>query len=119
MIINSKLTKEDIVRIFTGTESRQHAAKLFGVNPTSVDRIRGGKWHRNITQGYHISEATLAERKINAALRSKADEHETRVRTPAEDVLSTLWGGAFMWLNDNLDKSPDRHKAQGTRYGIS
>ena len=119
MITNSKLTREDIIYIFTGAESRQHAAKMFGVNPTSISRIRGGKWHRNITQGYYVSEATLAERKINAALRSKADEHETRVRTPAKDVLSTLWGGAFMWLNDSIDKKSGHQKAKGTRYGIS
>ena len=119
MITKSKLTREDIIYIFTGTESRQHAAKLFGVNPTSIGRIRAGKWHRKITQGCQVSESTLAERKINAALRSKTDEHETRVRTPAADVLSTLWGGAFMWLNDNLDKNPGHQKAKGTRYGAS
>lgn len=119
MITKSKLTREDIIYIFTGTESRQLAAKMFGVNPTSIGRIRGGKWHRNITQGYHVSEATLAERKINAALRHEPDEHELSVKTSAKDVLSTLWGGAFMWLNDNLDKNPGHQKAKGTRYGIS
>ena len=119
MITNSKLTREDIIYIFTGAESRQHAAKLFGVNPTSIGRIRAGKWHRNITQGYHVSEATLAERKINAALRHEPGEHETSVKTSAKDVLSTLWGGAFMWLNDSIDKNSGHQKAKGTRYGIS
>lgn len=119
MIINSKLTKEDIVRIFTGTESRQHAAKLFGVNPSSVDRIRAGKWHRKITQGCHVSESRLAERKMNAMLPYEPDEHEANVETSTEDVLSTLWGGAFLWLNDRPDKKPTYRKAKGTRYGIS
>lgn len=119
MITKSKLTREDIIYIFTGTESRQHAAKMFGVNPTSIGRIRAGKWHRKITQGCQVSEATLAERRMNAALRCQPDEHETNAETPTEGVLSTLWGGAFMWLNDNLDKNPGHHKAKGTRYGAS
>ena len=47
------------------------------------------------------------------------DEHEANVETSTESVLSTLWGGAFLWLNDRPDKKPTYRKAKGTRYGIS